>query len=46
MECIILQFFAWDGVPPTFFVIFTFAKKLWAPFIKALHTFHAKKKTF
>jgi hypothetical protein len=43
MECIILQFFAWDGVPPTFFVISTFAKKLWDPFIKALPTLHAKK---
>jgi hypothetical protein len=43
MECIILQFFAWNGVLPTFFVISTFAKKLWDPFVKALHTLHAKK---
>jgi hypothetical protein len=29
--------------PPTFFVTFTYAKRLWDPFIKALHTLHAKK---
>jgi hypothetical protein len=26
----------------TFFITFTFAKRLWDPFIKALHTLHAK----
>jgi len=29
--------------PPTFFVTFTFAKRLWDTLIKALHTLHAKK---
>jgi len=29
--------------PPTFFATFTFAKRLWNPFIKTLHTLHAKK---
>jgi hypothetical protein len=26
---------------PTFFVTFTYTKRLWDPFIKALHTVHA-----
>lgn len=26
--------------PPTFFVTFTFVKKLWDPFVKTLHTLH------
>ncbi len=29
--------------PPTFFVTFTFAKRLWDTLIKALHTLHEKK---
>ncbi len=32
--------------PPTFFVIFTFAKKLWDFLIKTLHTLHAEKLNF
>jgi hypothetical protein len=29
--------------PPTIFVTFTSIKRLWDPFIKALHTLHTKK---
>jgi len=29
--------------PPMFFVTFTFVKRLWEPFIKALHTLHASR---
>ncbi len=29
--------------PPTFFVTFTSAERLWDPFIKVLHTLHASK---
>jgi hypothetical protein len=29
--------------PSTFFVTFTFVKRLWDPFIKALHTLHTTK---
>ncbi len=29
--------------PPTFFIIFTFVKRLWDPFIKVLHALHASK---
>jgi hypothetical protein len=32
--------------PPTFFVTFTYIKRLWDPFIKALHTLHASKLNF
>ncbi len=28
---------------PTFFVTFTYTKRLWDPFIKALHTIHASR---
>ncbi len=28
---------------PTFFVIFTFAKRLWDPLVKALHALHVSK---
>jgi hypothetical protein len=31
---------------PTFFVIFTFAKRFWDPLIKILHTLHASKLNF
>jgi hypothetical protein len=29
--------------PPPLFVTFTFAERLWDPFIKTLHTLHASK---
>jgi hypothetical protein len=29
--------------PPTFFVTFTYAKKLWNPLIKSLHTLHVSR---
>jgi hypothetical protein len=29
--------------PPTFFVTFTYTKRLWDPFIKVLHTLHASR---
>jgi hypothetical protein len=32
--------------PPMFFVTFTYAKRLWDPFIKALHTLHASRLNF
>jgi hypothetical protein len=32
--------------PPTFFVTFTFTKRLWDPLIKALHTLHASRLNF
>jgi hypothetical protein len=32
--------------PPMFFVTFTYAKRLWDPFIKALHTLHALRLNF